>query len=370
MNARLRNLAVLLTVLAAVPADAPARTTSSPTLGPSRTGAVVRELRFQQTRLLVSFVPGDFHLPEQHFLDWVLRSARATATFLGRFPVSQVRISLEPDSGDYVGDGIAWASPDARIRLAIGRNITAKTLKGDSTLVHEMTHLGFPDLDDIHLWLHEGIATYVETIARAQAGETTPAAVWAYFVEEMPQGLPESGDHGLNDTPSIDRRYWGGAMFCLVADVEIRRRTQNRFGLKHALRAVLEAGGTLAHTWEIERVLEVADRAVGVPVLSELFPTWKGKSVAPDLDALWTHLGVHRADGRIRLVDAAPLAAIRRAITEAPARPLLLAEPRLLRETACADTSAAETLRASCGCIYHGGANARGTYPRPSATRP
>ena len=86
MNARLRALAVLLTVVAIVPADAPARTTSSPTLGPARTGAVVKELRFGETRLLVSFVPSEFRLSEQDILDWVLRSARATATYFGRFP--------------------------------------------------------------------------------------------------------------------------------------------------------------------------------------------------------------------------------------------------------------------------------------------
>ena len=332
MNARLRNIAVLLTVLAVLPADAPARTTSSPTLGPPRTGAVVRELRFQQSRLQVSFVPSDFLLPEQEFLDWVLRSARATATFFGRFPVAQVRISLEPDRGEYVGDGIATADPNPRIRLAIGRNIKASTLKGDSTLVHEMTHLAFPDVDDVHLWLHEGIATYVETIARVQAGETAAGTAWAYFAQEMPQGLPEHGDHGLYDTTSIDRRYWGGAMFCLVADVEIRRRTANRYGLKDALRAILGAGGTLAQTWEIERVLATADRAVGVPVLSELFPTWKDKSVAPDLDRLWGHLGVHRVGNGVKLVETAPLAAIRRGITEPPSRPMLLAEPKLVRE--------------------------------------
>jgi hypothetical protein len=333
MNARLRALAVLLTVVAIVPADAPARTTSAPTLGPVRSGTIVKELRFGQSRLLVSFVPSEFRLSEQDFLDWVLRSARATATFFGRFPVAEVRISLEATSGEYVGDGVAWASPDARIRIGVGRNITARTLKGDSTLVHEMTHLGFPDLDEAHLWLHEGIATYVETIARAQAGETTPAAVWAHFVEEMPQGLPERGDHGLNDTPNIDRRYWGGAMFCLVADVEIRRRTHNRFGLEHALRAVLEAGGTLKDTWEIERALDIADRAVGVPVLRELFPTWKDKSIAPDLDRLWAQLGVHKVSDAIRLVDSAPLAAIRRAITAPPTTPFLLAGPSLIRET-------------------------------------
>ena len=95
-------------------------------------------------------------------------------------------------------------------------------------------------------------------------------------------------------------------MFCLVADVEIRRRTNNRFGLKHALRAVLDAGGTLTETWEIERVLEIADRAVGVPVLSELFPTWKDKSVAPDLDRLWAELGVQARAAAVSLVDTRP----------------------------------------------------------------
>src|SRR5262245_26174560 len=95
MNAKLRALAVLLTVMMTVPAYAPARTTSTPTLGPAASGTVVKELRFGQSRLLVSFAPGEFRLSEQDFTDWVLRSARATATYFGRFPVAQVRISLE-----------------------------------------------------------------------------------------------------------------------------------------------------------------------------------------------------------------------------------------------------------------------------------
>jgi hypothetical protein len=369
MNRALRILAVALTVLAAMPAEAAARTGWTPATGQGRSGAVVRELKFQDARILVTFVPGDFQLPEKDFLDWVLRSARATATFFGRFPVSSVRISLEPDSGAWVGDGVAWASPEARIRLRIGRAIKARTLKDDSTLVHEMTHLGFPDLDDIHLWLHEGIATYVETIARAQAGETTPARAWAYFAEEMPQGLPERGDKGLNDTPSIDRRYWGGAMFCLLADVEIRRRTSNRYGLKHALRAVLAAGGTLADTWEIERVLRIADRAVGVPVLSELFPTWKDRSVSPDLERLWAELGVRRAGDAVRLLDSAPLAAVRRAITEPPVRPMLLVGPTLVRE---ADRRAAGEPEGSPRVLRkftNDGEKRREPYPRPSEPR-
>lgn len=371
MNRALRVLAVALTALAALPVEAAARSKPWPqTLGGERNGAVVRELEFERTRILVSFTPDDFKLPEKHLLDWVLRSARATAAFYGRFPVSNVRISLEPDTGAWVGDGVAWASPDPRIRLRIGRDIKAKTLKDDSTLVHEMTHLGFPDLDDIHLWLHEGLATYVETIARAQAGETTPAHAWAYFAAELPQGLPGKGDKGLNDTDSIDRRYWGGAIFCLVADVEIRRRTNNRYGLRHALRAVLDAGGTLAQTWEIERVLAIADRAVGVPVLSELFPTWKDKSVTPDLDRLWAELGIRRGGDAVRLHDAAPLAALRRGITEPPARPMLLVGPTLVREANRTETAEQERSPRALRKFPNEGEKRERASPRAPAPRP
>jgi hypothetical protein len=34
--------------------------------------------------------------------------------------------------------------------------------------VHEMTHLALPDVEEQHLWLAEGIAVYVEPIARAK----------------------------------------------------------------------------------------------------------------------------------------------------------------------------------------------------------
>jgi len=296
-------------------------------------GHDTHELHFGTTRLLLSYAARDFTLAHAEIVDWVLRSARATATFFGRFPVSEVRITLHATNGGRgVMEGLAWTTPGARIRLVIGRETSARVLRSDSTLVHEMTHLGFPDLDDTHLWLHEGIATYVESIASAQANEITPVQLWRHFVEEMPQGLPEKGDNGLDDTPSEDRRYWGGAMFCLVADVEIRRRTGNRRGLKDALRAILDAGGTLATMWEVERALGVGDAAVGVPVLQELYAGWKDRSVAPDLDALWAQLGVDTAGERIRLLDTAPLAAIRRAITEPPQRPLLLVGPRLIHD--------------------------------------
>jgi predicted metalloprotease with PDZ domain len=132
----------------------------------------------------------------------------------------------------------------------------------------------------------------------------------------MPKGLPQAGDEGLDNTATWGRTYWGGAMFCLLADIEIRKRTSNRLGLRDALRGVITAGGSHEVDWSIERILSTADKAVGVDVLIHLHNEMGPKSVKPDLDRLWRDLGLRFQGGRFNFDDAAPLAAIRDAITE------------------------------------------------------
>src|SRR4051812_19219573 len=108
-----------------------------------------------------------------------------------------------------------------------------------------------------------GAATYVEPVARARAGQLSAERVWAEFVRQMPNGLPGPKDRGLDYTSSWARTYWGGALFCLVADVEIRKRSDNRLGLQDALRAILENGGTLDHRWKFRKAWGSVD---GAPV--------------------------------------------------------------------------------------------------------
>ena len=333
MLPRVRTSALLIGLLMLAPAAAAARTGMGASAPSGAPRAQIQRLDFAGSRILLALDPEEFKLSGEEIADWVLRSARATATFFGRFPVAEVNIAIDAVAGDEVTEGVTQAAPGPEIRVAVGRFATRATLKRDNTMVHEMTHLAFPDIDDRHLWLHEGIATYVEVVARAQALEITPAEAWGEFMDEIPQGLPQRGQGGLDDTPSEDRRYWGGALFCLLADIEIRRRTENRFGLRDALRSVLAAGGTLSVTWDVERALSIADRAIGVPVLGALFAKWNSEPVSVDLSALWERLGVERAGGGdARLVESAALAGVRRAITDMPARPLLLAGPSLLHE--------------------------------------
>jgi len=122
-----------------------------------------------------------------------------------------------------VGGGTTYGQPRPHIRLRVGRDVTDPALLSDWVLVHEMTHLALPDVGPEHAWLSEGLATYVEGVERVQAGNRAETDFWAEAARSMPRGLPQAGDEGLDHTHTWGRTYWGGALFCLLADLDIRR---------------------------------------------------------------------------------------------------------------------------------------------------
>ena len=287
-------------------------------LAASCAASAADELQVSGARLHVEFEHTAFSGGAAPVLEWVTRSADIVSRYYARFPAARVTVGLAPQSGAGVQGGKTFANPNAYIRVQLGREVTAAQLFNDWVLVHEMTHLALPDTGEEHAWLSEGLATYVEGVARVQAGNRSEADVWAEEMRSMPRGLPQEGDRGLDHTHTWGRTYWGGAMFCLLADVGIRRSTQLRFGLQEALRAVLRESGGLATDWPIERVLRTGDAAVGTRTLEELYGQMKDTPVAPDLMTLWRELGVLPEGDSVRLVDDAPLAVVRHAIMRAP----------------------------------------------------
>jgi hypothetical protein len=269
----------------------------------------------------VDFPGSAFRGEQDLLLAWIKRSIGIVAGYYGRFPTSTLHIQVMPRDGDAVRGGRSFGDHGAFIQVDLGEGVNEAQLLDDWVLVHEMIHLALPDVGRDHAWLSEGLATYVEGIARAQAGNRKPADVWAEQVRSMPHGLPQAGDRGLDHTHTWGRTYWGGALFCLLADVEIRNRTHNRLGLQDAMRAVARASGGLVADWPIRRVLSVGDGAVGTPALEDLYAQMKDTAVTPDLAALWGRLGVEpESEGAaVRLRDDAPLAGVRQAIMQSRA---------------------------------------------------
>jgi hypothetical protein len=287
--------------------------------GPPR---ATRHLDVGGATLQVDFAPGDLDLSDDVILKRIETAARAVTTYYGRFPVPRVHIFIVPVAGrSGVVQGTTWGDVGgwpSFTRIRLGQHTAQQELAADWTITHELVHTAFPTLPDDQHWMEEGLATYIEPVARVQAGELPAKQIWSDMLDGMRKGEPEPGDQGLDRTHTWGRTYWGGALFCLVADVQIRVATGNRKGLQAALRAIVAAGGTIDHEWPLTRALEIGDRATTTHVLTKMYAAWSTSPVSVDLEKLWGQLGVHGNRDEIEFSASAPYAKIREAITAAP----------------------------------------------------
>jgi hypothetical protein len=281
--------------------------------------AATKKLDIGGATLQVDFAAGTLDLSQEQILPWIQRAGQAVTVYYGKFPVSRVRVLIVPDAGERgVTQGTTWG--DMRgfpgfTRIRLGQHSNEHDLAEDWTMTHELTHMGFPSLPDEQHWMEEGLATYIEPIARVQAGELQAKEIWRDMMAGMPKGEPAAGDQGMDRTHTWGRTYWGGALFCLVADINIRKLTKNKKGLQDALRAIVAAGGTIDNDWPLMQALQIGDKATGTTVLTDMYKQWSNDPSPVDLPKLWEELGVHRSSDSITFDPKAPLAQIRDSIT-------------------------------------------------------
>src|SRR5271154_6178639 len=266
------------------------------------------------SRIDVTIDTSEAPISQPDVMKGVQNAADSVVAYYGRFPVPHLTLRIISFDGSGVRHGTTWGRGGGLIRISAGSKTSAAEFADDWMLTHEMIHLSFPSMEDKHHWIEEGISVYVEPIARIRAGHWTALQMWSDLVRDMPKGLPKDGDAGLDHTHTWGRTYWGGALFCFVADVEIRKQTKNKKGVEDALRGILNAGGDINEDWDLEKALKMGDAAAGVEVLQKLYAEWKDKPVQVDLAAKWKQLGVESDGGTVRLLDDAPLSAVRRAI--------------------------------------------------------
>ena len=234
-----------------------------------------------------------YRLNKQQVINWIERSAKAVSHYYQKFPVKNLTMLIDDGAGQRV-NGTAYHGETPFIRININQSFDENTLSNDWVMVHEMVHLSFPPVNRRHSWLLEGLATYVEPIVRVRAGMLNEEQGWKWLIKGTPQGLPEAGNKGLDNTATWGQKYWGGAIFFLVADIRIHQQTNNKFGIEHALRAIQKSGGSmqLETNWQVSKALESGDKATGTKVLMTLYNEMRDKPVMTDLNKIWRKLGV------------------------------------------------------------------------------
>jgi hypothetical protein len=259
-------------------------------------------------------IPQPLPTPTADVREWITRAATALTHFYDQYPVKHVNIVVRPSARGAVDGGVEFNG--SLIHISLGPRATAAALAKDWMLTHEMFHLSQPNVRGSYSWMSEGMADYLEPVARVRVGQITPEQFWHDIVEGAPQGLPQPGEGGLDQTHSWGRTYWGGELFWLMADIGVRQQTDNKKSVRDAAMAVLAANGDGSHTWTLTHLLTAYDKATGVTVFKDLHDELGGKPVQTDLPALWKSLGVISDNQKTTFDDDAPLANVRRGITE------------------------------------------------------
>ncbi len=231
----------------------------------------VHAVKVKGSIVRVALLDGPLDLPVSTLVAWVERAATGVADFYGRAPDDDTLVVVAPIPGRAgVPFGKLLPESGPGIVLLLGEHTTEAELPHDWVLVHELFHVGTPSYLGEGKWFDEGLATYFEPLIRARMGWLDEGELWSDFLGDMPRGLPAMTEHGLEHARGYGELYWGGALFCLSADVAVRARSKGSLGLEDGLRAVLAQGGVASEVWSLESTLEVADTALGGPELVPL----------------------------------------------------------------------------------------------------
>ncbi|MBS0475299.1 MAG: hypothetical protein JSR28_09140 [Proteobacteria bacterium] len=268
--------------------------------GPEAAFGAFSLTRFAAKGGVIAAIAPDENLPisSSQQSRWFKTAASALEDAYGRLPLPWTAVFLLPvGQGSGVLFGSTRGEGGAAIVVLLGQRVSDEDVTEDWVLTHELIHTALPDLERDHHWLEEGIPTYLEPLLRLREGRETAEAFWDDLRSKLPQGQPQAEDRGLDRTPTWGRTYWGGALFCFVADLRIREASGGKQTLLDALRAMLAAGGIASHD-DIRRLLAQGDSALTKPVLVPLYDAWAEHPETVDLDAIWKRLGVTPKDDR------------------------------------------------------------------------
>jgi hypothetical protein len=194
----------------------------------------------------------------------------------------------------------------------------------DWTATHEFSHLMLPFLASSHRWISEGFAQYYQNVLLARAKRYEVQRAWQKLHEGFERGRRSRPELSPNEASrrgvgaATMKIYWSGAVLALLADVELRERSDGRESLDDVLDRLQRCCLPAERRWTGPQLFERLDELAGRPVFMPLYQKYANEQGFPDTATIYRRLGIEVEDGRVVLRDDAELADIRRAITRAP----------------------------------------------------
>jgi len=260
-------------------------------------------------------------------VEWVREAAQNITMVYGRFPNPAARVVVFPmasspwrsDSPVYFGRVVRDGGET--VELLIDPSKPKEAFLADWTATHELSHLMLPFLRREQRWLSEGFAQYYQNLLLARAGRYSQRDAWQRLYDGFERGRASAPRLSPNQATGGGERntrmkiYWSGAALALMADVELRRRSNGAESLDDVLSRFQACCLPSQRAWSGKDLFAAFDSLLDEPVFAGLYRQYADTAGFPDVRQLLLRLGVTVSNGEVHLESDAELAEIRAALT-------------------------------------------------------
>ena len=259
-------------------------------------------------------------------IEWVRASANNVELAYGRFPNPAAKIVVIPSANNSWGSnssvifGRVTRSKGETVELFVNPERPIEEYYESWVATHEFSHLMLPLLHERHRWISEGFASYYQNVLMSRAGHYSAETAWSELSAGFERGQASRPELSPNEAGRAGMRsarmkiYWSGAAIALLADVELRKRSDGAESLDTVLGKLQSCCLPSRRQWSGPRLFERLDSFVDEPVFMPLYRKYANERGFPDLQPVLADLGVLQDGNDVTLSEDAPLSNIRRAI--------------------------------------------------------
>ncbi|HNP63124.1 MAG TPA: hypothetical protein PKH39_04265 [Woeseiaceae bacterium] len=262
----------------------------------------------------------------EKLIEWLCDTARLVNQAYGRFPNPAPRIVVIPsarnsrDGDKAVIFGRVTRRGQETVELFINADRPIDEFYSDWTATHEFSHLMLPLLSQRYRWISEGFASYYQNILMSRSGRYTPELAWQHIGDGFGRGEASRPELTLNEAATSGIRdarmkiYWSGAAIALLADIQLRQRSEGRQSLDSVLGQLQQCCLPSSRRWSGVRLFEKLDSFLDEPVFMPLYRQFADTRGFPDMQPVLQSLGIRLGSIEAALDNQQPLSSIRRAI--------------------------------------------------------
>lgn len=261
-------------------------------------------------------------------IEWINSTAEGVELVYGRFPNPDAKIVVIPTTENSWGSdsavifGRVTRRDGETVELFVNPERPIAEFYEDWTATHEFSHLMLPLLSQRYRWISEGFASYYQNVLMSRSGRYTPEMAWQRLIEGFERGRDSRPELSLNEAAVSGIRharmkvYWSGAAVALLADIELRKRSDGKESLDTVLGQLQACCLPSRRRWSGPRLFRKLDSFLDTPVFMPLYSKYANEAGFPDLAAALHDLGINTdRDGKVIFDNSSPLATTREEIS-------------------------------------------------------